>query len=169
MAESISIKELREKLKFNEKTGQLIWAKASGRMAAGSVAGHAHKGGYWRLLINGEKYPAHRVGWAIFYGEWPTHQLDHIDGNKANNAISNLRLATPSMNQLYNNNARKNNSIGFLGVRVMGRKFGAQVKVNSKINYLGLFDTPQDAHSAYLAAKSAAINTAIEAHIKGDV
>lgn len=95
----------------------------------------------------------HRAGWLLQTGEWPSKSLDHINGDRKDNRWCNLREATPSENRL---NLAKTTEKGSLrGVTRYYRKFKAQIKVpgDSAPTYLGLFDTEQEAHNAYCAAK----------------
>jgi hypothetical protein len=81
-------------------------------------------------------------------------QIDHIDGSKENNAIKNLRLVTPSLNQLCNNKPRSNSKTGLVGVFLARSKFKAQIKINGVVRYLGEFQTKELAHAAYMAERS---------------
>ncbi|EMH4108092.1 HNH endonuclease [Serratia marcescens] len=109
-----------------------------------------HKG-YLRFGVSGYGMViAHRAAWAIHYGEIPKKHIDHIDGDKTNNRIDNLRLCTHNQNQ-HNQGIRKNNKSGFKGVSWMKslRKWQAQICCNSKVKHLGFYDEKEDAARAY--------------------
>jgi hypothetical protein len=93
---------------------------------------------------------AHRAAWAITYGFCPDMHIDHIDGDKLNNKITNLRLCTHNQNQ-HNQGIRVNNKSGFKGVSWMKstRKWQAQICFRSKVKHLGLFNNKIDAAKAY--------------------
>lgn len=140
---------------YDPLTGNLIRKIASSNSKCGDVAGHNHARGYVRIRVNGKMYFAHRLVWIMHFGDIPDGlQIDHINCIKNDNRIENLRLASSSINTQNKRSARKDNTIGLLGVRrhVSG-KFEAQIQLGGKKRYLGLFETPQVAHSAYVEAK----------------
>lgn len=107
--------------------------------------------GYHRFSLNGfGTVIAHRAAWAIYYGEIPNKHIDHIDGNKLNNKIDNLRLCTHNQNQ-HNQGIRKNNTSGYKGVSwfASSKKWQAQICSNSKVKKLGVFSTKEEAAHAY--------------------
>ena len=83
----------------------------------------------------------------------PAVRVDHIDGNRANNAIANLRDVTRSVNHQNLRRARSDSAHGFLGVSPFFGKWKARITVNRVFQHLGVFDTPEEAHAAYLEAK----------------
>jgi hypothetical protein len=87
------------------------------------------------------------------FGKWPDGYLDHANGDRADNRISNLRSATPSQNNANRRRAR-NNISGFKGVWFRQRtgKWQAEIRKDGKSRHLGLFPTAADAHAAYCAA-----------------
>lgn len=99
---------------------------------------------------------AHRLAWFLAYGEQPKMDIDHINGNKSDNRLCNLRLVTPSENMSNQRKAKANAPTRYIGVRVTGRKkpFAAQITKNGKQTYLGSFATAKEAHAAYLSAKT---------------
>jgi len=117
------------------------------------IAGSIDNKNYFRLTICQKSYQLHRVIWLWHYGELPTNDVDHIDGNPSNNKIENLRLATRSEN-LGNTKIQKNNTTGFKGVSFYKRtcKFQSRIQKNKKLVHLGFFDTPEEAHEAYKQA-----------------
>lgn len=96
---------------------------------------------------------AHRLAWLYIYGKWPQNELDHLDGNRANNKIANLRDAGDVLNSQNRRSPNKNNGVGLLGVSRHGLRFKAMIGVNWKIKYLGIFDTKEEAHAVYVKAK----------------
>jgi HNH endonuclease len=109
-------------------------------LKAGSVAGgvdRSHR--YLHIRVDGVKYYAHRIAWALFYGEEPPAEIDHIDHNKANNAIWNLRAASHRQN-MANSSIKKNNISGVPGVyRNHAGKWEAFIQLNGKSKTLGSF------------------------------
>ena len=138
---------------YDKHSGEFFWSENQHRGVRGKKAGTLDKEGYVILSVKGKKYKAHRVAWFFVYGKFPDKEIDHIDGNKLNNAIKNLREATRSENQSNIYKPQSINKIGLRGVCKHRNKFMADIKVNGKKIYLGLFDTAELAHQAYLSAK----------------
>ena len=155
----VTFDELRELVDYNANTGLFTWAvNRSNKTRAGSQAGSTRKDGYSVIEIYGRKYKSHRLAWLYCYGCFPKNCIDHINGNKSDNRISNLRDVTHSENLRNQKKPRSDNKSGFLGVcihkRINGEiKFGAQIRTDGKPTFLGLFDTPNEAHMAYMQAK----------------
>ena len=138
---------------YDAATGNLIWRVQKNNVKIGSVAGCIHRG-YCKITINKKSYMAHRLVWLWHFGVMPEQETDHINGNRADNRLENLRLATTSENQQNLRKPRFNNKSGYLGVSKIAKKWQAQIKIDGKAHYLGLFDTPEQAHEAYLEAKA---------------
>lgn len=154
---SIDSTLLKQLLKYDPETGVFTWINDMGRrVKAGKEAGCLHHKGYVQIRINGKSYLAHRLAWLYVYGEWPEYGIDHINGFKTENHISNLRQADQSQNS--QNLKRSRGSSGFLGVSIdIDRKnrWKASIKLNGKTTHLGWFKSPEQAHEAYVAAKRA--------------
>ena len=147
---------LRGLLDYDPETGEFRWRVSRGnRIKVGAAAGTVSSNSYAVIKINGMPFKAHRLAWLHFHGVWPEHQIDHIDENKSNNRISNLRDVPQSMNQHNAIKPRKDGTSGYRGVSWDKGKtrWRAQIEVNGQKQYIGLFDTPKAAHAAYLAAK----------------
>jgi len=150
----LTVARLRELLAYDPEAGVFVWLVGRGRAAAGAVAGTLARDGYLRIGVDGQGCAAHRLAWLMHYGEWPTGQIDHRDGCRTNNRIANLRDVTTSVNNQNQRKARADNkSCGLLGVTANCGRWMAQIQVDRKKRRLGLFDTPERAHAAYLEAK----------------
>jgi hypothetical protein len=136
--------ELAQRL-FDYRDGNLYWKAFKGPNAtAGSLAGSVRKDGYCRISIDGKFYLAHRLIWLWHGHELPEKiEIDHIDRNRSNNNIDNLRLATRNQNE--RNKVRK-------GYRFEAGKWRAKITINGKDKHLGMFDTEEQARLAYLTA-----------------
>lgn len=146
---------VRELLGYNPTSGALWWLrKPSNRLLAGSIAGTITPAGYRRVGGFGDKrtYGAHHIAWLHFYSQWPG-QLDHKNGNRSDNSIDNLRLATDSQNAA-NRKRRIDNRSGFKGVswHKGTRRWCARISVRKKRRTIGYFPDPVTAHDAYKAA-----------------
>ena len=147
------IEELREFLHYEPDTGLFRWkVDRRGTAKAGSVAGSLNYTGYIFIRINGRSFCAHRLAWALYHNQDPgSMQIDHIDQNKSNNKIINLRLANHGPNNAYAG-PQKNNKLGIKGVSYWNGKFKAQIFKNQKKYHLGYYDTMEEASNVYWAA-----------------
>lgn len=123
---------------------------------AGTVSGSRHCKGYVEISVDGRRYLAHRLAWLYVHGVLPDVYVDHINGDKSDNRISNLRLATNSQN-LHNTGPSKRNSSGVRGVHwcKTKRKWKAEISVDWKRRSLGYHDDIASASAAYARASSA--------------
>jgi len=146
--------EVNRILVYLPSTGEIRWKdrpqarKAWRKRCAGKLATGQARG---RLIVNlrNKLYAAHRLAWLLFYKEWPSMDIDHIDGDYHNNRITNLRLATRSQNQC-NRRLQSNNTSGYKGVGWcnQNRKWYARVKLKGKLHYYGYHQTPELAYQA---------------------
>lgn len=152
----IKLKSLKNALHYNINTGVFTWLLMTGhRRTPGNIAGHINKTvGYIEIGLYGKKYYAHRLAWFYVYGYFPEHGVDHIDRNKTNNAIKNLREASQQCN-LRNYGNPKHNTSGVKGVcwDKNSNKWMSQVKINQKTKHLGCYIDFKDAVCARLAAE----------------
>lgn len=111
--------------------------------------------GYRRVSVDGKRYLAHRVAWLFVHGDWPAKLIDHINGQKSDNRIDNLRQADHKLNNENQRGPRADGSSGYLGVHwsTQASKWRARLVTNGRSIHVGLFDSAEDAHAAYLAEK----------------
>lgn len=150
----ITVERLREVLSYDPAKGALHWKVRMGmRGQVGSVAGYLHNG-YVELGFDGARgIKAHRAAWAITFGSWPDGEVDHINGNKADNRLQNLRIVSTAQNHQNMRAARSDNKTGLLGVDIHKGRPRAQIQVDGKKRILGYFQTTNEAHAAYVEAK----------------
>ena len=148
---------LRSILSYDPSTGVFVWKKMlSRRRKPGSVAGNRTHG-YVEIGIHNKSYRAHHLAWLYVYGRWPHGMLDHIDGDRANNAIVNLREASNQENSWNRHDVHSGKTTSqLLGVTGNAQRECWQSQIKNpdggNIN-LGLYDKEEDAHIAYLHAK----------------
>lgn len=147
---------VRQIFNYDTDSGLLTWRiRTSNRIQLGAQAGNRDHYGYLKVCVSYRYYKVHRLIWLHVHGVWPTKQIDHIDRDKLNNRIANLRDVSQSVNQQNRFRARTDNASGFLGVtrHSASKRWQTQIDVNGRRHYLGLFDTPEAAHAVYLDAK----------------
>lgn len=153
----LSAHRLREILDYDRQTGVFTWkVMLAHRRKPGTIAGSLTHG-YIEIGINNRSYRAHRLAWLHVHGEWPAGHIDHIDGNRLNNAIANLRDVTNQTNaQNRHEISRSKLTSQYLGVtwNSANQCWLAQIRVNGKNRYVGQYATERDAHIAYLHSKS---------------
>lgn len=162
-----SPEELCKLLRYDPETGKLFWrprtdsffstkgmaprwnALYSGAEAFTSL----NSSGYYHGKIFGKLYRAHRVAWAISHGAWPENEIDHINGNRIDNRLINLRSATRSENS-RNSRIRSDNTSGHKGVRwIKSRcKWEARVRVSGINRHIGYFASYELACDSYSLA-----------------
>ncbi len=141
-----NVERLRQIITYIPETGDFI-------TQAGNITGGALGKRALMIGIDGRKYAAHRVAWAMVTGEWPTMPIDHANGDFRDNRWDNLRKATQSQN-CANRRKQSNNTSGFKGVNwsAPNNKWRAKIKANGKHVHLGLFESAEAAHAAYTMA-----------------
>lgn len=148
---------LKELFSYDSKTGEFLRIKSlKGGVKKGSIAhGAAALSGHRSIGVDGKRYQFHRLAWLYVHGEWPKGEIDHIDHNPANNAISNLRDGTRSQNMQNLIGPTKRNNSGYLGVRwcTQMRAWQARIGKNYVHHNLGYFSTAEEASAAYLSKK----------------
>lgn len=145
---------LRRTLHYCAETGVFTWLVRPARnVQVGYVAGNINSKGYRKINIKGQAYAAHRLAWLYMNGEWPINFIDHIDGHKDNNKISNLRCVTNSVNLQNQRRPMCRNKSGVLGVSKIKNKWVARLNFDGRTRHLGTFDTKESAYAEYLKAK----------------
>lgn len=151
---SLTCDRLREVLAYDANTGVFTWLVTRGGGFAGDIAGgRVDSSGHLQISVDGRRYGAHRLAWLYVFGCWPLQEIDHKDGIKTNNAIGNLRDVSRRVNQQNLRKANRFSSTGLLGVTPLGDRFMAQICAKGASRYLGVFDTAEEAHTAYVNAK----------------
>jgi len=139
---------LRELLAYNKRTGLFTWRKKPNRrIRVGDTAGTPTSGGYVAISFMGRPHLAHRLAWLHVNGVWPPEDVDHINGLRSDNRLSNLRLASRGENM---QNQRTAKGVSFF--KRTGRWL-AEIQVNKVRRYLGYYATETEARAAYLEAK----------------
>ena len=151
------IELLQQLLTYCPETGQFRWTAAATKKVAGKIAGAKPNGqGYGRVCIANTKYHAHRLAWYMHYQQDPGEmQIDHVNCDKMDNRICNLRLATQAEN-CRNTKTGSANKSGYKGVswHKKTKKWQACIVKNREYHYLGLFDTAEEAAAAAKAARA---------------
>ena len=141
---------------FEYRDGDLYWKIAPGRRKkAGDKAGSKHynrilKHFVYTTMYKGKHYHVSRLIFKMFHG-WLPEVVDCIDGDYLNTKIENLREINRSQTQ-YGRKVQTNNSSGYKGVYAKKNQWKAQITQHKKSIYLGLFDSPEEAHKAYCRA-----------------
>jgi hypothetical protein len=143
----ITAQRLKSLFDYDEEAGIFTRKIKQPGHSIGAVAG-ADCHGYWVICIDGKHYLAHRLAWLYVYGKWPESQIDHVNRQKSDNRIANLRLATSFQNSA-NTTAKRNNKCGLKGVRKREGRWEARIRVFGRNIHLGRFDTSEEASLAY--------------------
>lgn len=140
---------------YDAETGLLTWRiRPCHNVFAGDKAGTPSHQGYLRVMLKKRLLIVHRIVWKMVTGEEPGEEMDHINGDPADNRFANLRNATHAENQ-RNKGLSRNNTVGFKGVRRTdhrSRPWRTDIRLNGKKIFVGNFATPEEAHAAYCAA-----------------
>ena len=159
---------LRKLLRYESETGKLFWRERDVSLFSGGTHSDKcvcdgwntrHAGneafltddgkGYMQGSINDRMYFAHRIIWAVVHGEWPSEQIDHINGIRDDNRIVNLRCVSNAENG-KNQKIPSNNTSGHVGVvwSKIRRKWDARIKVDGVAMHIGTFTDKADAINA---------------------
>ena len=134
---------------WDYRDGALYWREQHGSTPAGSRAGAVHSKGYRQVSLRSVLYLEHRLIWVWHHGVDlpPDAEIDHINRDRADNRIENLRLANSSLNKV--NTTRAVAKTGYIGVQVNGRGWQARIGSESRTHVIGQFDTREAAAKAY--------------------
>ena len=156
-ATDLSAERLRELLDYDPETGVFTQkTQTSNRVKVGDTVGSPEGSGYLAVRISGHRHKCHRLAWLYVYGRFPINCIDHINGLRTDNRITNLREATHSENA-QNRAIRKDSPTGLVGVEPPNgslRSWRAHIRANGKQIQLGSFKSEGLAYAAYLAAKA---------------
>lgn len=153
----ISQKELHDLLSYDEETGVFRWKKSrSQRVKVGNEVGSWDLYGYKTVRLDGRSYKLHRLAWFYVFGVWPAGDIDHMNGIRSDNRLSNLR-DVPRKTNLENQTkvTARPTETGLIGAYYDKAKnvFYSRISQFNKSIYLGTFQTADEAHQAYLKAK----------------
>lgn len=146
-------------LSIDPETGVIRWAaRNSNRVKVGDLAGTVGPEGYLMVRIDGRRYFAHRIVWLWVHGEWPRALIDHVNCQRLDNRIANLREA----DRIGNGQNRRNPPANKKSCQLLGATFdkrrcrwAARITVNSRRKHIGYYASAEEAHAAYVAEKVA--------------
>lgn len=146
----VSVEELKKLLTYDPLTGLFTWNKTLGsRALEGNKAGGICKvHGYHFIRLHKKLYRSHHLAWLYTYGSFPTLDIDHINQDRADNRIVNLREVSRTVNN-YNTSQRKGYSFS-----KQRNKYIAYLGLNGKQKHLGTFDTAEEAKNEHDRARS---------------
>lgn len=144
---------LKEVLYYNPHVGVFVWKVSKPNRPRGSTAG-GPAGKYIKIAVDRKSYQAHHLVWLYVHGRFPAEQIDHIDGDKTNNLISNLREACQKQNSMNLPISARNTS-GVKGVSFCNGpgKWCAAIKSGGKLLYRKFFETMEEAESEIRIAR----------------
>ena len=150
----ITFEELIKVLDYNPETGQFTWIGHVKKNLLNKIAGCKRKDDCIVIGLFGRDYLAHHLAWFFVNKQWPTKEIDHVDQNRSNNKISNLRDVDHRTNcQNYRIATKNNKTTKLLGAAYRYGRFYSRIRVGDKRITIGSFATAEEAHQAYIAAK----------------
>lgn len=154
MKPEINHEDLTALLHYDPDTGLFTQRLRWWNRPAGATPGGKTPQGYWAIGIGGKQYLAHRLAWFYVHKAWPDADIDHINRDRLDNRLCNLRVTSRSTN-LHNVGICLTNTSGVKNVSKNARgKWQAQITVEGKRHYLGSFKDLTDAENAVIAARA---------------
>lgn len=148
---------LKELLHYDPENGRFTWARVTYAKdyLLGAEAGCRRSDGYILIRVDGRLHRAHRLAWLYVHGEWPTGDVDHVNGKPSDNRLANLRDVSHRTNLQNMRRPHKDGSTGYLGVSFskQHQQYAARIRIGGAYRHLGLFSTAEGASEAYLSAK----------------
>ncbi len=147
---SVLVERIKVNLSYDKGTGEFTWlVDRGGKARAGTRAGSLNKAGYVNIFFDGRQYSGHRLAWLLSYGDWPEEEVDHINRDRSDNRLINLRSVNRYLN-CANMGMRKANTSGYKNVHWDQRrnKWLAHIRRRGHLKHLGYFEDIQDAVKA---------------------
>jgi len=141
---------------FDYRDGKLYWKSSlSGKSRIeGREAGGLNADGYVKVEVGGKAIGVHRIVWLMHNGRWPAGEIDHRNGVRNDNRIANLRDVVHETNTQNRRTATSGSRTGLLGVTAQKNgQFRARIRAHGRLQSIGLFDSAEAAHAAYIEAK----------------
>lgn len=155
MNKHMDAKYLRSIIRYDHESGVLYWNCNRCKTKIGDVAGTKTDRGYISVCIDRKRYRGHRLAWLHYFGEWPSMQIDHVNGDRSDNSIKNLRECTQfenSQNMAFS--SKKASKYPGVHFHAKTGKWRSAIRIDGNSRkYLGLFKTEQEAADAYSKAK----------------
>ncbi|MEH6565576.1 MAG: HNH endonuclease [Halopseudomonas sp.] len=148
----ITQERLKECLFYSPIVGVFEWRRSGPKVRRGLLAGAVVGNGYVRVCVDRKLYPAHKLAWLYMTGEYPEGPIDHIDGDRSNNAFKNLRLATCSQNS-HNMRLHRTSTTGVKGVTMVRGKYEASIRKNGVYAFRKVYETLEEAEEAIRAKR----------------
>lgn len=151
---TITAQELRNAFNYNPETGDMCWKiRPANNVKVGAPIRAKNTSGYYHVGFKKKVYVVHRLIWLMTYDEWPDGEIDHVNCNKLDNRLENLRLATKGQNQ-SNRGKSEGLTSKYKGVcwKKSNKCWTAQISHDGKCHWLGHFENELDAHKAYCEA-----------------
>ena len=146
----LSYEQVANELRYDPETGHLFWIKRGPRRNLVNPAGCLNHDGHKKVGVLGVICQAHRLAWLLHHKKWPYAYLDHINGNRGDNRISNLREVSIAQNMQNKEVKKKGKALPGTYYRSKKGKYEANIWINRKRIWLGIYDTEISAHKAYL-------------------
>lgn len=138
-----------EYLKYDKETGNFYWIKSPANcIDINQTPGFIDSRGYISIRFKRKNYYSHRLAWYMTYGVWPKI-IDHINGNRSDNRLCNLRNVTIRINNINTKHHRQGRLVGVVW-RPLRNRWYSQIRINKKNIHLGSFKTQEEAHQAYM-------------------
>lgn len=138
----------KSEVSYNPDTGHFYRLVPRGKWKPGQFHPAANGSGHLQIKLGGLLILAHRLAWLASHGALPDCEIDHINGNKRDNRLCNLRLATRAQNSA-NVTPRRGTAAGLKGATPHGRRWKAQICCHGRKEHLGIYDTAEEAGRAY--------------------
>ena len=148
-AKLIAVERLRSLLAYDHQTGEIRWlVGGNNHVRAGAVAGYLRSDGYRCIAVDGSTFKAHRIAWALHYGDWPAQRLDHINRDNSDNRIANLRQATHAQN-IANTQSKVSGRPKGAYWHKQRQRWSSNITVAGRKQHLGVFATEHEAAAAF--------------------